>query len=214
VYFVSSRFVTESNGVKNQLVAGDTDNSYKYEIDKTRLIPTGEYLPYVMVGMLRAIRADDVINHFRRTREIVTDGPSREMLLKLGGYNVGAGICSSIIAPDDYRKMARKGADIFTNSAYLGVFNNSKLYNWKHYSMAKSIAIANARTIVQAANNGPSFVIDGNGRSLFITTETAATEIEVMRNNRRTPYTVFGEYVGFSGLILILIHFVKSRVRR
>jgi apolipoprotein N-acyltransferase len=215
VYFVGSRFVYGLDNVKNQLVAGDTKSGYTYEIYKSRLIPGGEYLPYTTVGLLRAIGADDVIDDFRQSRQIVkADGKPKEMLLDFDTMKVGAGICSSIIAPEDYRNLAKNGANVFTNSAFLGIFDNSQIYSWQQRSMAKLMAIANARTFLQAATSGPSFGFDTNGNQLFYVSDTGATEFLAELNNRRTLYSLFGEYLSIGGLAWIVMNFLKSKNRR
>jgi apolipoprotein N-acyltransferase len=215
VYFVGSRFVYGTDNVKNQLVAGDTQKGYTYEIDKSRLIPAGEYVPYAVVGLLKAIGAQEVIDDFRQSRQIAkADGAPKEALLELGKMKVGAGICSSIIAPEDYRNLAKNGANLFTNSAFLGIFNNSQLYGWQHRSMAKLMATANARTFLQSGTSGPSFGYDNNGNQLFYINDTGTTEFLVELNNRRTPYSLLGEYLGIGGILWICIDFFKSKNRR
>lgn len=216
VYFVGSRFVYEPDGdVKNQLVAGDTKSGYTYQIDKSRLIPMGEYLPYATVALLKTIRAQKVLEDFRETRQIAkADGTPKEMLLEFDAMKVGAGICSSIIAPEDYRNLAKNGANILTNSAFLGIFNGSKIYGWQQQSMAKLMATANARTFVQSANSGASFGFDSNGKQIFSKENTGTTELLVSLNNRRTLYSLFGEYLSFGGLMWIVMNFIKSRNRR
>ncbi|MEK7471970.1 MAG: nitrilase-related carbon-nitrogen hydrolase [Patescibacteria group bacterium] len=212
VYFVGSRFVYEPGKIKNQLVAGDTNSGYIYKIDKSRLIPGGEYLPYITVALFKIIGADGALDDFRAKRQIdKANGTPIQAPLVLGDMKVGAGICSSIIAPEDYRKQARDGANIFTNSAYLGIFNNSKVYGWQHRAMAKFMAIANARTFLQSASSGPAFGFDGNGRQLFYKEDTGITELSVSLNNRRTLYSFLGEYLGVAGLVWMLADFVRSR---
>ncbi len=211
-YFVGSRFVYGGTGVKNQLVAGDTENGYSNSIDKSRLIPMGEYLPYATVAVLRAIGAREVIENFKQTREIVkAEGDPEEALLRLGEITAGAGICSSIIAPEDYRNLAKHGATLFTNSAFLGIFNDSALYEWHHKSMAKSMAMANARTFLQSARSGTSYGFDANGKQLFSREETGLTEVSAELNSRKTPYSLFGEYLGYGGLVWIFINFLKLK---
>ncbi len=212
VYFIGSRFVYEGDRVKNQLVAGDSQNGYTYKIDKSRLIPMGEYLPYVTVGLFKAIGAQHTLDYFKSSRQIAkADGAPQEMLLQLGEGQVGAGVCSSIIAPEDYRVLTKHGANILTNSAYLGIFNGSNLYGWHQRSMAKLMATANARTFLQSASSGPSFGYDQNGKLLFNKKDMHLNEISAQLNNRRTPYTFLGEYISYGGLVWIFISFIKSK---
>ena len=212
VHFIGSRFVYDGDRVKNQLVAGDSQNGYAYKIDKSRLIPMGEYLPYVTVGLFKLIGAQHTLDYFKNTRQIVkADGAPQEMLLQLGEAQVGAGVCSSIIAPEDYRELTKHGANILTNSAYLGIFNGSKLYGWHQRSMAKLMATANARTFVQSASSGPSFGYDQNGKLLFNEEGMRIKEVSAQLHSRRTPYTFLGEYLSFVGLVWMIMSCIKSK---
>ena len=175
----------------------------------------GEYLPYVTVILFKVIGAQNVLDTFEETRLIAkADGTPREMLLDFDGTKVGAGICSSIIAPDDYRKLTQGGASLLTNSAYLGIFNDSKIYGWHHQSMAKLMATANARTFLQAAKDGYSFAFDSNGRKVFEKDDAGMTELEVVLNKRRTPYSIFGEILSIGGIVWIVVAFLKTRNKR
>lgn len=215
VYFIGSRFVYEPGRVKNQLVAGDTKNGYTYQVDKSRLIPMGEYVPYVTVGLFKVIGAQYVLDYFKSERQITkAEGTPQEMLLQLGVSRVGAGVCSSIIAPEDYRTLAKHGANILTNSAFLGIFSGSKIYSWHQRSMAKLMATANARTFLQAATSGTSFGYDNNGKILFNEVGKGVSELSVLLNNRRTPYTILGEYLSFGGIVWMLSTFIKSKKKR
>jgi len=210
-FFVGSRLVFEQDKIKNQLIAVDTSKGYVHKIDKSRLIAAGEYLPYVMIALLKVAGANDVIDNFQSTREVsVAKGSPKQMMLEFGDVKIGAGICSSIIAPEDYRLLAKNGANIFTNSAALEIFSEAKVYGWQHKSMAKFMAIANARTFLQSANTGPSFGFDGNGKQLFSRDTTGTTELSVSLNNRHTLYNIFGEYLVASGFLWMLLDFVKS----
>lgn len=215
VYFIGSRFVYKPGRVMNRLVAGDTEQGYTYQIDKSRLIPMGEYVPYVTVGLFKAIGAQYVLDYFKNNRQITkADGTPQEMLLQLGVSRVGAGVCSSIIAPEDYRLLAKHGANMLTNSAFLGIFSGSKIYSWHQRSMAKLMATANARTFLQAATSGPSFGYDHNGKILFNEVGKWASELPVLLNNRRTPYTILGEYLSFGGVVWMLSSIIKSQKKR
>lgn len=215
VYFVGSRFIYEEGKLKNQLVAGDSKNGFLYEIDKKRLIPMGEYVPYIAEVLLRLTGAKNVVDNFKATRQVATsDKAPQQMLLELGVFRVGAGICSSIIAPEDYRKLTKNGANILTNSAFLGVFNGSPIYDWHHRSMAKLMATANARPFLQSANSGSSFGFDSNGNELFNIDSSGLTEFQVGLNSNKTLYSVVGEYIAAGGVVWIIGSIFYSRKMR
>ncbi len=166
----------------------------------------GEYVPYVTVGLFKAIGAQYVLNYFKNNRQITkADSSSQEMLLQLGESRVGAGVCSSIIAPEDYRLLSKHGANVLTNSANLSIFSGSQIYGWHQRSMAKLMATANARTFIQAATSGPSFSYDKDGGILFNKDEKGASDVSIQLNSRRTLYSIIGEYLSISGIAWILL---------
>lgn len=213
VFFVSSRYVYVNKRLSNQLVAGDTVSGITHKINKSRLIPGGEHLSYTAVGLLRAAGAGEVVDKFKETRQIHWADGAKQMLINFGEIKVGAGVCSSIIAPEDYRKLARNGANIFTNSAALGLFQGSKIYGLVHMSKAKFMATANARTLLQSANNGFSFGFDTNGKLLFENEETGQTKLSVDLNSKRTIYSLFGEYLGLGGFVWMAITLIMQKYR-
>ncbi len=210
-FFIGSRLDFGPDEITNQLVAVDTSKDFVHKIKKSRFIPGGEYLPYAAIALLKAVKANDVIDNFQASRAVsVAKEVPKQMLLEYNDFKIGAGICSSIIAPEDYRLLAKNGANIFTNSAALEIFNRAKIYSWQHKSMARFMAIANARTFLQSANSGPSFGFDVNGKQLFFRDTTGTTELSVSLNKRRTIYSLYGEYLSVGGFAWMLLDFVKS----
>src|SRR5690606_2445568 len=103
---------------------------------------------------------------------------------------VGAEACSSIISSEDYRTLTQKGATILTNSASLEIFNGSKVFNTQHKGMAKFMAVANARPMIQSAMDGSAFIMDHNGSINTSLLPVDTTKATVTTNHKTTPYSV------------------------
>ena len=136
------------------------------------------------------------------------------MLRMPDGTVVGAAVCSSIIAPEDYRYFARNGATIFSNSASLTIFKGSPLFSWQQKSFAKFMAISNSRYFLQSANSARAYILDNNGKTLAETTGLNVINARVKNNTQKTLYTYIGEYLVVFGAILsliLLLQYMRSR---
>jgi apolipoprotein N-acyltransferase len=122
---------------------------------------------------------------------------------------VAAAVCSSIIAPQDYRTFARSGATVFTNSASLSIFKGSPLFAWQQKSLARFMAVANARYFLQSANAASAYSIDINGKQTAEVKGRSTLLVEAKTNTVKTPYVYSGEwllYLGFGMVICIMIY--------
>lgn len=212
-YFVGTKQQAVDKGLQNLLLFGNTSDGIVSQIPKTRLIPGGEYLAYTVAPLLKSfdpttysdfevrravIKGDIEIKPFRVSQQLV----------------IGSGACSSIIATKDYRKLTREGATVLTNSASLDIFNGSGLFNWQQRSLAQFIAVANARSFLQSANDANGYAINGNGQEVAHIAPSGLRSVMVSTNSRQTPYTILGEWVAIlGGLVLALdtYNFVRQR---
>ena len=118
---------------------------------------------------------------------------------------VGAAACSSIISTEDYRSLVNQGATVLTNSASLDIFNGSRLFNWQHRGLAKFMAVANARPLLQSSNNWPAFALDQNGNQLAQIQPVGSTQVTITTNNKKTPYTLLGEWPAYVGGVWLIV---------
>lgn len=186
-------------GYLNSLVLGDSHTGTVLAQDKHRLIPGGEDLSYVGRLGLFLTRQSSTIDYFSFAKEVrKSPQPLRPVRIDEETY-VGAAVCSSIISPEDYRKLTRDGATILTNSASLGVFRGSPIFNFQQQSLARFMATANARYFLQAANEAPSYVLNTNGNVTANTQEHGALAVAAQKNRQKTPYTLLGEWLAIAG---------------
>jgi apolipoprotein N-acyltransferase len=208
VVFIGSRHIDVSDGTQNELIFGTTKKGVLATRPKARLIPAGEYIPYAAEYILKATHSHAMLADFKTTRQ-VQPGSVKAQPVDLGkGVVVGSGVCASIIAPDDYRRMVRGGATLLTNSASLGIFD-SGVFDIQHAGLAKFMATANARAFVQSSTNGYAFALDHNGTTQKRIKPGEAV-VTTRLNTKKTPYTYLGEWVAYAGLLMLAYALFKK----
>lgn len=212
VSVVGSRQEKQEDGVRNILTFATTDHGFVREYVKSRLIPAGEYLPFTLRTTLRTLGATEVLDSFDRVRTI-KKGDAMAMPYTFSKLLVvGAEACASIISPEDYRKLTMQGATVLANSASLSIFK-SGIFDVQYQGMAKFMATANARPLLQSTNAGVAFGLTHNGKVIRKIYPHSSTEVTITTNTKRTPYSYMGEWVAIVGVILIagrLIYQIKS----
>ena len=211
IYFIGSKQVNPSDkvGHYNRLLFGSTKTGITLEQDKYRLIPGGEDLPYILRTGLRATNQTGTLDYFSSAKGTLKGSKQLQMFDLPNGTRVASAVCSSIIAPEDYRNFANKGATIFTNSASLNIFKGSPLFAWQQKSFAKFMAISNSRYFLQSANSARAYVLDNNGETLVESPGHKVLTQDVVNNNKKTLYTLTGEVLTYIGAVVLVVMLVK-----
>lgn len=203
-YFVGSAQVNNGQpaGHHNVLRFGNSENGIESSQKKYRLIPAGEDLSYIMRTMLRATNQKSTLDYFSYAKMVIK-GEHPLQPLKIDDQTIlGSAVCSSIIAPKDYRVFARQGATIFTNSASLTIFRGSRVFAWQQKSLARFMSVANSRYFLQSANAATAYELDNNGRQLAEVRGIEAKDIKVVTNSTKTVYTYIGEFLVAIGMLI------------
>lgn len=213
VFITGTKQNGENDGNSNVLIYGSNKRGFLYEHQKNRLIVGGEYLPMSYELLVRAI-APDLLVDFQVRRAIQKGSSSPHPLELYYGVVLGNAACSSIINPGDYRKLTAQGATVLANSASLEIFRGSRVFALHHDGLAKFMATSNARPFLQSANDWKAFAIDHNGNMLTKVEPTGQAEVTVRTNTRRTPYSFLGEWLSYTGIILIVIWLAQKEWRK
>lgn len=199
-YFVGSQEIKRgtSAGHLNVLLFGNSNEGITKTQNKSRLIPGGEDLGYVVRTSLRATGQKTTLDYFSQMK-MVLKGPKPLQPLPINKQLVlGSAVCSSIIASEDYRKFTNQGATILTNSASLGIFNGSSVFTWQQKSLARFMAISNSRYFLQSANAANAYALDNNGRQVIDVPGVQAASLIAKTNSQKTPYTYTGEVLAIA----------------
>ncbi len=215
-YFLGSEqiFPNDQTGHINRMHVGNNQDGFLQAQDKYRLIPGGEDLPYLVRIGLRATGQVGTLNYFSYAKGVIR-GPKQLEPFEVGdGVKVGAAVCSSIIAPQDYRWLASRGANVFSNSASLGIFQGSPVFFLQQRSFGRFMAVANARGYLQSANGATGYAYTHNGELLTLFSGIDSQVVTVQTNSRHTFYTKTGELIPWSGLLILAylgLHRTKSK---
>ncbi len=204
---VTSIDQAESGKQKNHLVLYSSNAAVQASQDKTFLIPIGEYLPYLFIGVFKLFNQQQLLQLHQQSRVITQGKVEESVLIAANGIRLGSLACSGAIAPELYRAVAKQGAQVLTNSASLGIFTKAPLYHQQSRQFAHFIAISNARPYVQAASGAYSYIIDSNGnfveRTKDFKTEAGSAELALLQG--RTLYTIAGEWVAWISIIILIV---------
>ena len=213
VYFIGSKQRPANGRIYNSLVFGSTEEGFIKQKDKSRLVPAGEYLPYVIEFPLKMFYATETLEYFESVRGTAKGQDDNTQPIYIRDEVVlGSAVCSSIISTKDYRQMTNRGATLLTNSASLEIFDGSRIFSIQHKGMSRFMAVANARPLVQSSNDGDAYIIDHNGDKLIQTAPVNTIEKSIQTNTKLTPYTVLGEWLVVLGMIYIAGTFIKALI--
>jgi len=170
--------------------SGDWDGRY----DKVHLVPFGEYLPFKnWLSFAGGLTKE--VGDFSR-------GTSRAPL-QAGKQKLGIFICYESIFPDEVRRFAKDGAQVFVNISNDGWYGDSGAYA-QHLKQARMRAIENARWLLRDTNTGVTASIDPYGRivaSLPRKTRAALVAPYALESGT-TFYTRYGDWLAYGCAII------------
>jgi apolipoprotein N-acyltransferase len=187
------------------------DGEFEARYDKVHLVPFGEYVPFK--GLLSfAGGLTKEVGDFSR-------GRSREPL-QADGQKLGTFICYESIFPDEVRRFAKNGAQVFVNISNDGWYGDSGAYA-QHLRQARMRAVENARWLLRATHTGVTAAIDTNGRVVQKVPRKVRTALTApyALESATTFYTRHGDWLGYAcaiisvGAILAAITPVKGRLK-
>jgi apolipoprotein N-acyltransferase len=201
---IQSRREIQDSYNKNMLVFLAPNGQLLNEQQKWFTVPSGEYVPYVYQVLLAYAGQGQLLLDFRNQKSVLP-GDRPETPYTFDGVSYGSLVCSGITSPEHYRALAANGAVVLTNSASLGSLGVSSFHHTQAQMMAQRYAIDTARPFIQSAKDAPAFIYDHNGKLLGKTTN-GIIQTEVTANSKKTPYTLFGDWiVVMSSLIIVIV---------
>lgn len=165
---VTSVAVGNSPTAANRLRFYARNGAVAQEQDKTLLIPTGEYLPYVIQIFLK-VTGQQTVNESFTDGQQIAPGAGSPQAYRGSKVTYGALVCSGVLSLTEYRDLTKQGSDILTNSASLSFLSNSSFYYRYARNMARFQAVSNDRPLVQSSRGGESFIMDRQGKIITLT---------------------------------------------
>lgn len=165
---ITSRENGASPDGTNQVVMLDRVGNIVYRQDKTFLIPTGEYIPYVLQTGIRIVGKAKILNDFNKVQKLTKGYNPEQVFASPEDYKIGALACSGVGSLNTYRRLSNNGADILTNSASLSFLLPDSVYHVYARNMARYQAVSNNKPFIQASRSGQSYMIDNQGNFVAV----------------------------------------------
>ncbi|MBX9463613.1 MAG: apolipoprotein N-acyltransferase [Aquamicrobium sp.] len=179
------------NAVVGINAAGETYDA----VDKIRLVPFGEYLPFTdLLGRLGMTRLVQSVSDF-------SSGGPRRSIETAGGVRALPFICYEIIFPG-IAGYGTADADLIlnvTNDAWFGDTPGP----YQHFRQAQIRAVEAGRPMVRAANNGISGVVDAYGRVIDAFAVDAVGVLDVAVPSQRVASLGSPPLAGASFLVIL-----------
>jgi apolipoprotein N-acyltransferase len=190
----------------NSALLFDPQGQRTFVYDKIHLVPFGEYEPFPLIHRVVNSVSDEV-GGFRR-------GNSYSVARLPNGYPVGVFICYEAIYPDEVRRFAASGAQLFINISNDGWFGHSAAAE-QHLHMARVRAVENRRWIIRATNSGVTASVDPFGHIFrpLPTDVRVATDLPYDFRTDRTIYTQFGDWFAWL-CVLVSVILISTTFRK
>lgn len=157
--------------------------------DKIHLVPFGEYVPFKSLFSF-ASGLTQAVGEFGR-------GSSREPLV-VDGYKLGIFICYESVFPDEVRRFARSGGQVFVNISNDGWYGDTGAWA-QHLNQARMRAVENDRWLLRDTNTGLTASIDPYGRVVARVPRKQRTALEAPYAlvSGTTFYTRYGDWFAY-----------------
>ena len=178
----------------NSAALVDPSGSWLARYDKVHLVPFGEYVPFKsLFGFAGGL-----------TKEVgdFSQGVVRAPL-QAGDEKLGIFICYESIFPDEVRRFAANGAQVFVNVSNDGWYGDSGAYA-QHLKQARMRAIENDRWLLRDTNTGTTAAIDPYGRVAQSVPRKIRTALgaSYALENSTTFYTRHGDWLAYACAII------------
>jgi apolipoprotein N-acyltransferase len=192
--------------VFNSAVLVDPRGEWQERYDKVHLVPFGEYLPFKhWLGFAGGLTKE--VGDFSR-------GAARRPLAA-GDEKLGVFICYESIFPDEVRRFANRGAEVFVNISNDGWYGDSGAYA-QHLKQARMRALENARWLLRDTNTGVTAAVDPEGRIVARVPRKLRTVLDADYglSSRTTFYTRHGDWLAYGCAIISLVALAASLIPR
>jgi apolipoprotein N-acyltransferase len=176
----------------------DAQGRRLFVYDKVHLVPFGEYEPFPLIHQVVKSVSDEVGGFHKGNKYVVGPLP--------GGHRFGAFICYEAIFPNEVRRFATNGAQLFVNISNDGWFGRSAAAA-QHLHMARVRAVESRRWLVRATNNGYTVSVDPYGRVFEpLPPDVRATaDLPYDFRSDQTIYARFGDWFAWLCVIVSAI---------
>lgn len=192
----------DSSEVFNSAQLVEPDGSMGARYDKIHLVPFGEFVPFRhLLSFAESLTHD--IGDLSRGNE--------RNVLAIGDHKVGTFICYESIFPDEVRRFAQNGAELFVNLSDDGWYGDYGAPG-QHLNMARMRAIENGRWLLRATNNGITASISPLGELVSTASRNVRTVLQAPYSfeSRTTFYTRHGDWFAHACAIISVLALIMA----
>jgi apolipoprotein N-acyltransferase len=195
----------------NSAILVDAQGQDVFTYDKVHLVPFGEYEPFPLIHAVVASVSGEIGGFQKGSNYTVGHLP--------GGFTFGAFICYEAIYPEEVRRFAANGAELYINISNDGWFGRSAAPE-QHLRMARVRAVENRRWLVRVTNNGYTVSVDPYGRIIrkLPVDVRGAADLPYDFRADKTLFTRFGDWLAWLcvlvSVILLAATFRKGNTAR
>jgi len=192
----------ENSEVFNSAQLVEPDGSLGSRYDKIHLVPFGEFVPFRHLLSFAESLTHDIGDLSR--------GNDRNVL-PVDGHKVGTFICYESIFPDEVRRFAQNGAELFVNISDDGWYGDYGAPG-QHLNMARMRAIENGRWLLRATNNGITASISPLGELVSTAPRNVRTVLQAPYSfeSGTTFYTRRGDWFAHACAIISLLALIMA----
>ena len=164
--------------------------------DKIKLVPFGEYNPFKMILNFNKMTTGTIDFSSGENNNVINLYDNR--------YNIGVLICYEIIFPGKVINGKRPNFLVnLTNDAWYG----NTYGPLQHLAAARARAIEEGLPVIRSANTGVSAIINEYGQYLkrLELGEEGVLDINLALNQKKTLYSVYGNFLYLISLIFMLM---------
>jgi apolipoprotein N-acyltransferase len=179
--FIDGTTQVTRGGRKNRAVFFDTKSNTTTFRDKGFLFPFGEYLPYSVEPLLRLFAGNDAVSNYKREHEYVSGTLPHSVATRFG--TIGILICSELTSFTSINALANSNPDIVFAQSSLTWLHDKPYFVMGHIFSLKIASQILHKPIISVSNDGPSIVVDKQGKVVYFKEKTLSASVFELTGN-------------------------------
>ena len=164
-----------SSGRKNISIVYDTQTHQEFTRNKGFMFPFGEYIPYAIKPVIEFFIGEEILHDYEAMYEYTPGENPSAFTTKIG--NIGVLICSESTSYSALESLKRSNPDIIIVQSSLSWFHGSPYYTMGYLTSLKLLAVMTARPVLAVEYDGPSIMLDANGKIISFENNSFATHL-------------------------------------
>lgn len=208
VLVVDNNRILENGSFKSRVMFIDSKNGLEGIYDKRLLTPGGEFVPYLMKGIISLFSPSRLSSHIE-----FAEGATDNTFVRRE-ENIEVLVCSDVISPAISRT---RGSGYIIGLNSLGIFGENERIAEQFLAMARFRASENRKYLAMASNYGLSYIIDPHGK---VQEKTGFSGYQILTgdiapNGAVTWYNKLGDWPILTlSFVLVILGIISSQCQK